>query len=63
MSQVERYRSLSGPFWQEIKSNPDGTLRRRLWAGLCFFFGEDWLRAALSPTERIKGKTNIGVRP
>jgi 4-amino-4-deoxy-L-arabinose transferase-like glycosyltransferase len=48
MGQVERYRSLSGPLWQEVKSNPDGTLRRRLWAGLCFFFGEDWLRAALS---------------
>ncbi len=47
MGQVERYRSLSGPTWQEIQSNVDGTLRRRLWSGLCFFFGEDWLRAAL----------------
>jgi 4-amino-4-deoxy-L-arabinose transferase-like glycosyltransferase len=47
MGQVERYRGLSGPMWQEVQSNVDGTLRRRLWAGLCFFFGEDWLRAAL----------------
>jgi 4-amino-4-deoxy-L-arabinose transferase-like glycosyltransferase len=29
---------------QEVAHNPAGTLQRRLWAGLSFFFGEDFLR-------------------
>lgn len=36
-------RELGEAAWREVRGNPAGTLQRRLWAGLCFFFGEDWL--------------------
>ena len=29
---------------QEVRDNPLGTVQRRLWAGLYFFFGEHWFR-------------------
>ncbi len=29
---------------REVNRHPAETLRRRLWAGLCFWFGQDWLQ-------------------
>src|SRR5262249_37067044 len=29
---------------REFRENPTGTVRRRLWAGLCFVFGEQFLK-------------------
>jgi hypothetical protein len=46
LSQPARYRLLGEEVVKEIKNNPAGTVQRRLWAGLCFFFGEDWLKDA-----------------
>jgi hypothetical protein len=43
LEQPERYRALARPVLEELKNNPQAALQRRLWAGLCFFFGEDWL--------------------
>lgn len=37
-------RDLAEEVGQEAAHNPGATLERRLWAGLCFFFGEDFLR-------------------
>lgn len=42
-NQKERYGRLAPDVWKEVRDNPAGTLRRRMWAGLCFFFGESWL--------------------
>ncbi len=41
--QPERYSRLGALAWQEVRTNPAQTLRRRLEAGLAFFFGRDWL--------------------
>ncbi|HEV3259653.1 MAG TPA: hypothetical protein VG013_22490 [Gemmataceae bacterium] len=30
--------------WHEVMDNPAGTIQRRLWAGLDFFFGEEWFQ-------------------
>jgi hypothetical protein len=35
-------RELGQAVWHEIQARPAETLRRRLWAGLYFFFGENW---------------------
>jgi hypothetical protein len=43
LEQPERYRSLARPMVEELQRDPQAALQRRLWAGLCFFFGEDWL--------------------
>lgn len=43
LDQPERYRALAEPTVQAIQDAPLETLQRRLWAGLCFFFGEDFL--------------------
>jgi len=43
LDQPERYRSLAKPVVEELQRDPQAALERRLWAGLCFFFGEDWL--------------------
>jgi hypothetical protein len=43
MSQPDRYRELARPVVEELQHDPQAALERRLWAGLCFFFGEDWL--------------------
>lgn len=39
----ERYRALAAPVLEEIERDPLATVQRRLRAGVCFFFGEDWL--------------------
>lgn len=40
--EAERYRSLAGPAVQWVLDYRVDALQRRLWAGLYFFFGEDW---------------------
>jgi hypothetical protein len=42
--QPVRYRSLARDAFREVRDNPLGTVRRRLWAGLDFFFGERWFK-------------------
>src|SRR4029079_4729210 len=43
MEQPERSRALAEPTLRQVQDAPLDTLTRRLWAGLCFFFGEDFL--------------------
>ena len=48
----ERARLLTEAAAKAVLSDPAGALRRRLWAGLYFIFGEDWFRhGRLSQTE------------
>jgi hypothetical protein len=42
LPQRERYASLAPAVWAEVRENFGATLRRRLWAGLGFVFGQDW---------------------
>jgi 4-amino-4-deoxy-L-arabinose transferase-like glycosyltransferase len=42
LSQPARYRLLGPEVIREMQDRPGATLQRRLWAGLCFFFGADW---------------------
>jgi 4-amino-4-deoxy-L-arabinose transferase-like glycosyltransferase len=42
LSQPARYRRLAWEIDEEIQNDPKAVLERRLWAGLYFFFGEDW---------------------
>lgn len=42
--QKDRYRGLAGAVVQEVRDNPLGTVRRRLWAGLYFLYGEHWFK-------------------
>jgi hypothetical protein len=44
LPQKQRYDSLAGEVWKQVRSDPAGTLRRRLQAGLDFVFGEDWFK-------------------
>ncbi len=44
LPQRRRYASLAGAVVDEARANPAGTLRRRVWAGLYFVFGERWFR-------------------
>jgi 4-amino-4-deoxy-L-arabinose transferase-like glycosyltransferase len=41
--QTNRYNRLGDLVVEEIRSHPAETVRRRLWAGLAFLFGERWL--------------------
>jgi hypothetical protein len=43
LRQQERYQGLGQEVVQAIRTDPAGTVERRLWAGLFFFFGEDWI--------------------
>lgn len=43
-NQPQRYRALAAEVADEVASDPQATLNRRLWAGLSFVFGEAWLR-------------------
>jgi hypothetical protein len=43
-NQPARYQELGEPAWREVQANPAATWQRRLWAGLYFFFGEDWFK-------------------
>jgi 4-amino-4-deoxy-L-arabinose transferase-like glycosyltransferase len=42
--QKERYREFATAAVQEVRANPLGTVRRRISAGLYFFFGERWFK-------------------
>jgi len=42
LEQPERYRALAEPISDELRRSPMAALQRRIWAGLYFFFGEDW---------------------
>jgi hypothetical protein len=44
MPQPQRYNDLAGGVLQEVRDNPLGTVQRRIWAGLYFFFGEQWFK-------------------
>jgi hypothetical protein len=44
LSQKERYASLGQAVVDTVRDDPIGTLERRLWAGLFFFFGEEWFK-------------------
>jgi 4-amino-4-deoxy-L-arabinose transferase-like glycosyltransferase len=50
MNEPERYDSLAHDIVHEVRDRPAETLRRRLWAGLCFWFGQDLLEAPRAPT-------------
>jgi hypothetical protein len=58
-NQARRYELLGQDVWEAVKADPAGTLRRRLWASLSFFFGEAWLRndeaAAMRPPRQPAG--------
>jgi hypothetical protein len=52
-NQAKRYNMLGREVLAEAKDDPAGTLQRRLKSGLCFVFGEAWLRGgALCREER-----------
>jgi hypothetical protein len=53
LSQPARYRLLAPEVWHNIADDPAGTIERRLWAGLYFFFGQDWFsrKQLARPTE------------
>ena len=42
-SPKDRYRVLGEAALRAVRDDPAGTVRRRIWAGLCFFFGEKFL--------------------
>jgi hypothetical protein len=42
ISQSARYRLFGPEVARQIQDDPAGAIQRRLWAGLYFFFGEDW---------------------
>lgn len=44
MPQVERYQSLARPTLKEVLHDGPTLATRRIWAGLYFFFGEDWFK-------------------
>src|SRR5206468_1279960 len=44
LKQQQRYHDLAGDVMAEVMRNPTGTVQRRLWAGLYFFFGEAWFK-------------------
>jgi hypothetical protein len=44
LKQQQRYHDLAGDVGAEVTRNPLGTVRRRVWAGLYFFFGEAWFK-------------------
>src|SRR5262245_21937599 len=43
-SQQERHRILGEAVHQEMRDNPSACVRRRIWAGLSFFFGSQFLK-------------------
>jgi hypothetical protein len=40
--QTDRYAKLGSLWWEEVQAHPVETVRRRIWAGLFFVFGEKW---------------------
>jgi hypothetical protein len=69
--QPRRYDRLGDPLWQEVRSHPVETLRRRLQAGLDFLFGARWFvdgRFALftgegqSPAPELLGAIEVGLQ-
>src|SRR5262249_45144959 len=74
--QRARYREFAGAAVQEVRANPLGTVQRRLWAGLYFFFGEKWfkdqqlaqstgvtLRTAGNPEDAERGEPAAAAPP
>jgi hypothetical protein len=57
-NQKDRYGRLGREVLHQVQADPAGTLRRRLWAGLCFLFGEQWLR-----TGQLARSDALGERP
>jgi hypothetical protein len=49
-NQATRYRMLAQDVWDAVQDDPAGTVRRRLWAALAFFFGEGFLKYGLTAT-------------
>ncbi len=56
--QPERYSRLGALAWQEVRTHPVETLRRRLQAGLAFFFGDHWLHDG-TLAEEVKGEGEL----
>jgi hypothetical protein len=44
LDQPKRYQALAHDVLQEVRDHPGATLKRRLRAGLNFFFGESWFK-------------------
>lgn len=68
LPQPQRYRKLAELALREVRNDPAATLRRRLHAGLYFFFGQHWfqtgapsLRTAASEDLALPGWLNQGV--
>jgi hypothetical protein len=57
-NQRDRYNQLARDTWKEVQEHPADTFRRRLWAGLCFVFGERWLQkgelAEREPSDEVE---------
>ena len=53
---MARAAATAGPAW---KNDPAETLKRRLWAGLCFVFGEKWFRDRVPWQEVSPGQTDV----
>jgi hypothetical protein len=56
-NQAKRYQQLGPDVCDSISADPAGTLRRRLWAALSFFFGEAWLKDQLASRMRAGAQT------
>jgi hypothetical protein len=56
--QPERYGRLGARAWEEARTHPAETLRRRLRAGLAFFFGDRWLHDG-TLAERASGEGEL----
>lgn len=56
LAQPARYRQFAHAALAEIASEPDQTIRRRIWSGLYFFFGKDWFT-----DQRLARPTTPGV--
>ncbi len=65
LSQPARYRLLAPEVLNTIADDPTGTIERRLWAGLYFFFGQDWFtkKQLWRPTESSTTTTPSEASP
>jgi hypothetical protein len=55
LRQPRRYAELATNVEKEVRENPVGTVRRRLWAGLYFFLGKQWFDDGRLAEERSAG--------
>jgi hypothetical protein len=56
-SQKERYLMLGTAALKEVVADPTATVRRRLWAGLSFFFGEAFLKDPQGWVDHLRNST------